>query len=172
MVRNILILCGDDGAAEYAAKLAAEAGDDRGLVNTAVDPGAMQSGSRVEDDRSYGGVTVSAFDEPLEVGSAVAQLAGTCDVVVIDRLDDWAQRLVQHLGGDEARVASEVTSVESVMAGQLADMTILLSRPKGAAAGAAAAVHESMLSTFEPCCDTIIDLTTGQPQAVKGDLPG
>jgi adenosyl cobinamide kinase/adenosyl cobinamide phosphate guanylyltransferase len=170
MVRNILILCGDDGAAEYAAKLAAEAGDDLGLVNTAIDPADMAARSRIEDERSYGGQAVSAFDEPLSVGSAVAQLAGHADAVIIDRLDDWAQRLVAKHDDDEAYVASEVTSVESVMAAQLADV-ILITRPSGSVAGDAGSVHESMLSSFEPLCDTVVDLSAGEPQAVKGQLP-
>jgi adenosyl cobinamide kinase/adenosyl cobinamide phosphate guanylyltransferase len=170
MVRNILILCGPDGAADFAAPLAAESGDDVGLVNTAIAPADQKaSGGRIEAERAYGGLTVSVFDEPLAPGSAIAQLAGHADVVILDRLDDWATRMSEH-DDDEASIASEITSVESVVAGQLADI-VLVSRPAGTLDGAAGAWHQRMLDAFMPLCDTVIDLTAGAPQALKGSLP-
>jgi len=169
-VRSILLLCGPDGADDYAVQLAAASGDDLGLVNTAIAPGDLKaSGCRIEDERPYGGQALSVLDEPLSVGSAIAQLAGHADAVILDRLDDWAARLHQH-DDDEADIASEITSVESVIAGQLADV-VLISRPTGTLEGAAGAWHQRMLDAYTPLCDTVLDLTSGTPLAVKGELP-
>ena len=71
-----------------------DVGDDVGVVNTAIEPGVVVMGSRIEDDRDYGGCSVLVFDELFEVGLVVVQLVGSCDAVVVDRLDDWAQCLV------------------------------------------------------------------------------
>jgi hypothetical protein len=159
MTRNILILCGPASAADKAGSLAAQAGSTLGLVNTCLDPSAVKTrGGRIEEQRAYGGHTFHAFDEPLSVGSAIAQLAGYADAIVVDRLDDWAGRLTKKFGADEERIASEVTSVTSVLSAHLADV-VLLSAPATLAAGAAAELHRHMLAEFQKHLTQVIDLT-------------
>jgi hypothetical protein len=175
MVRNILILCGPDGAAgpaaRLAARLAAEAGDDIGRVHTALAPSAIKaSGCRVEEERDFGGVRMGTLDEPLEVGAAIAQLVGHADAVVLDRLDDWAGRLLGH-HDDEADIASELTSVESVMNARLADLVLLVT-PPGDEQGGVADLTRSMLGKYEPLCQAVVDATGVLPVLVRGSLPG
>ena len=158
MTRNVLILCGPQGAADLAARLAAEAGDDLGLVNTRIDPKQVKSsGCRIEAEREYGGLTLATFDEPLDVGAAIAQLVGHADAVVIDRLDDWAGRLLGHFEKDvQAAVESALTSVASVMKAQLGDL-ILLVHPPAAAADAQGRLTQEMIERFRPLCELVVD---------------
>lgn len=169
MVRNILILCGPDGADELAARLAAEAGDDLGLVNTQFDPKHIKAtGCRIEEERSFGGVSMAAFDEPHEVGAAIAQLVGHADAVVIDRLDDWAGRLLDR-HTDQAAVESELTSVCSVMTAQISDI-ILLVNPPAAPTSEVDRLTQDMLERVGALCDVVIDARHGAPQVQRGEL--
>ena len=169
MVRNILIQCGPDGAAALAARLAAEAGDDLGLVNTKLDPKQVKAtGCRIEEDRDYGGQTMGTFDEPHEVGAAIAQLVGHADAVVIDRLDDWATRLLDR-HDDPAAVESELTSVCSVLTAQISDI-ILLVNPPDETASEAARLTQSMIERFSALCDVVIDARQDSPTVQRGEL--
>jgi len=171
MARNVLILCGPDGAARHAADWAALSGSDLGLVHTCRDPAELRSsGGRIEQDRDYGGRVLSAFDEPLAVGSAVAQLAGHAEAVVVDRLDDWAARLSAHYADDSESIDAELTALRSVMNAQLLDL-YLISRAAGTGDEAAAALHRRMLAELQPLCEVVVDASTGTPRAVRGALP-
>src|SRR5262245_21145956 len=93
MASNIL-LHAPAGAVPYAAALARSAGSDLGLVLTAIEFAHEKvSGGRVEEDRAYAGTTFQSFDEPIFIGSAIAQLAGHADAVVVDSIEDWSARL-------------------------------------------------------------------------------
>lgn len=172
MAQNILIRCGSQGAAAFAARLAEASGDDLGLVNTRISPSELKpSGGRIEEERDYGGVEFSTFDEPLAVGSAVAQLAGHADAVVVDRLDDWAVRLVGHHGDDTRAITAEVTSIVSVMKAGLLD-TVLLWDADGAAGTPGAELAARIIAEVEPLCDVIVDARgEGEPRVEKGALP-
>lgn len=157
MTRNVLILCGPDGAAEVAARLAAEAGDDLGLVNTRIDPSQVKaSGCRIEAERDYGGLRLATFDEPLDVGAAIAQLVGHADAVVIDRLDDWAGRLLDQFDDDRPAVESALTSVSSVMKAQLGDL-ILLVQPPEAGGSPKLRLTQEIIERFRPLCELVVD---------------
>jgi len=170
MTRNVLILCGPEGAAELAARLAAEAGDDLGLVSTRIDPGQVKtSGCRIETEREYGGLRLAGFDEPLDVGAAIAQLVGHADAVVVDRLDDWAGRLLGHFEKDvQASIESALTSVASVMKAQLGDL-ILLVHPPASAADARGRLTQAMIERFRPLCELVLDARQGQAQGRRGE---
>jgi len=171
MVQNILIYCGPDGAAEFAGKLSRSSGDDLGLVNTCLDPSEVKtSGCRIEDERTYGGVEMSAFDEPIAVGSAVAQLAGHADAVVIERLDDWVDRLAGHHGSDKSSITAEITSMCSVMKAGLLDM-LIVTRKQDEGSNPNAALLAEVLAQVEPLCSVVADLSTGEPQVLRGELP-
>jgi adenosyl cobinamide kinase/adenosyl cobinamide phosphate guanylyltransferase len=169
MVRNIMILCGPEGAAEFAARIAAEAGDDLGLINTRLDPKSVKaSGCRIEEEREYGGHTMAAFDEPLEVGAAIAQLLGHADAVVVDRLDDWAGRLLAR-HDEEAAIESELTSVDSVLKAQLADIVLLVSPPDGRD-DEVARLARRMVERFSALSDVVVDARGGSPRVQRGEL--
>lgn len=171
MPSNVLVFCGDGGAAELVASLAARSGEDVGLVDTRQQPGEeWTSGGRIEQEREYGGVPVWAFDDAIAVGSAVAQLAGHADSVIVDRLDDWANHLHQQLGDDEEALESEITSMASVLRAQLADL-LLVTRPLESVDGPGRAVFEQVLETLRPLCDTIVDASSGELQVLEGELP-
>ena len=159
MAENILILCGPEGVPEKVSAISRKSGSTLGLVNTCLDPAQMQkSGKRIEELRDWGGVTYHAFDEPLAVGSAIAQLAGYADGVVVDRLDDWAARLVRFHKDDGDTITAELTSVTSVLSAQLADV-VLVSRPAAKTPDAAAELHRRMLAEFGPHFTRVVDLS-------------
>jgi hypothetical protein len=161
MAQNLLVLCGPAGAAAEIGALAQRSGATLGLVNTRVDPSELRvSGKRIEELRDYGGISFHAFDEPLCVGSAIAQLAGYADAVVVDRLDDWAARLQRFHEGESERIASELTSVSSVLAARLADV-LLVSAPQSQAESEEAELHRRMLDELRPHFTRVIDLTRG-----------
>src|SRR5262245_32254103 len=148
MAQNLLVQCGPDGSLARVSDLARQSGSTLGFVNTCVDPSAMATpGKRIEEERSIGGATYHAFDEPLSVGSAIAQLAGYADAVVVVRLDDWAGRLVRHFiaaDGPEY-IAAELTAVISVMNAHMADVLLVSAAPLSGA-DPAAVLHRRMLA--------------------------
>lgn len=161
MAQNLLVQCGPDHALERVGTLARESGSTLGYVNTCLDPSAMATpGKRIEEERTLGGVTYHAFDEPLSVGSAIAQLAGYADAVVVYRLDDWAGRLVRHFVAADGPeyIAAELTAVVSVMNAHMADV-FLVSRPALSGDDPAAVLHRRMLAEFRPHCTKVVDLT-------------
>jgi hypothetical protein len=151
MADNILVLAHDvDVGARTASSLALEYGDVLGLVDTRTPPEAVRKvGSRIEEERTWGGTKVSAFDEPLTVGSALAQLAGFADAMLVDRLDDWAVKLTTKYGDDEDdRITAEILGLTTMMTADLAHI-VLLSRPAGGA-GRVASVHARILAAIAP----------------------
>lgn len=160
MTQNLLVLC-DSGLAVRIAALAARSGSTLGLVNTCLDPGQLKpSGGRIEEQRLWGDVAFHAFDEPLCVGSAIAQLAGYADAVVVNRLDDWAQRMCDFWRDSDERIASELTSVTSVLSAHLADVVLVSASPR-LGDERAAALHRRMLDEFLPHCSRL-DLRVGR----------
>jgi len=160
MAENILILCKPGSADATISDTVKRSGSTLGLVNTCLDPSEQKhSGGRIEELRAFAGATYHAFDEPLSVGSAIAQLAGYADAVLVMRLEDWARRLCSHFK-DEDRIISEVTSVTSVLAAQLADV-VLVSSPAAPGDDQATALHRQMLDEFRPQLTQVIDLTAG-----------
>lgn len=158
MAENVLIFCKPQGAAKEISALSARSGSILGLVNTQLDPARQKtSGGRIEEQRVWGDATFHAFDEPLSVGTAVAQLAGYADAIVVDRLDDWAVRLCAFFE-DPDRITAELTAVASVLSAHLADV-LLVSAPPSEDGGAAAELHRRMLAEFRPRCTQVIDLT-------------
>lgn len=158
MAENILILCAPGVAAEKISTVVQRSGTTLGLVNTCLDPSKQKtSGGRIEELRIFGGTTYHAFDEPFSVGSAIAQLAGYADAVLVVRLEDWARRLCGFFT-DQDRIISEVTSVTSVLSAQLADV-VLVSSPSANGADPAIALHRTMLDEFRPHFTQVIDLT-------------
>lgn len=159
MARNILILCDPERAAQKISAMAQSSGSTLGFVNTRVDPAELRtSGCRIEEERDYGGASFHAFDEPLSVATAIAQLAGYADAVVVDRLDDWATRLCRFHKDDAERITAELTSVTSVMSAHLADVLLVSALPSQGKDDAAG-LHRRMLDEFRPQCTQVIDLT-------------
>ena len=159
MARNILILCDPERAAGKISALTRSSGSTLGLVNTRVDPSELRtSGARIEEERDYGGASFHAFDEPLSVGTAIAQLAGYADAVVVDRLDDWAARLCRFHKDDGERITAELTAVSSVMSAHLADVLLVSALPSQGK-DEVAELHRRMLDEFRLRCTQVIDLT-------------
>jgi adenosyl cobinamide kinase/adenosyl cobinamide phosphate guanylyltransferase len=161
MAQNLLVRCGPDGAAERISALALESGSTLGFVNTCFDLAAMaMAGKRIEEERDVGGARYHAFDEPVSVGSAVAQLAGYADAVVVYRLDDWAARLLRRFTGPDASdyVTAELTAVVSVMNAHMTDV-LLVSGPDLAGNDPVAVLHRRMLEMFRPHCTRVVDVT-------------
>ncbi len=150
MAENILVLCGDDQRAEAEATVAAQRfGETIGLVNTCLTPDQMRKvGSRIEEERNFCGIEVSAFDEPLGVGSAVAQLAGFADAVIVVRIDDWAQRLLDHYKSKIDRINEEIAGVTTIMTADLAEL-VFVSRP-AIGEGPVADLHRRILAEMAP----------------------
>ncbi len=129
MARNVLILAPSSGAVKRAAELAARNGGEIGLVLTSIDLLREKvSGGRIEEERDYAGVTASTLDEPVFIGSAIAQLAGHCEVVIVDGLERWIERVVQRFPDDPIERDAEVLSLLSVMQARMADL-LLIARP-------------------------------------------
>lgn len=157
MARNILILCDPERSAAKVSALAQDSGSTLGYVNTRVDPSGT-SGTRIEQEREYGGASFHAFDEPISVATAIAQLAGYADAVVVDRLDDWAARLCRFHREDAERITAELTSVSSVMSAHLADVLLVSALPLQGS-DEVAELHRRMLDEFRPQCTQVLDLT-------------
>jgi adenosyl cobinamide kinase/adenosyl cobinamide phosphate guanylyltransferase len=161
MGQNILVLCADDArAAKEAASRAGAVGDSLGVVNTCMAPADVRKvGSRISETRSYGGAEVEAFDEPITVGSAVAQLAGFADAVIVDRLDDWAKRLLAYYAdkeGTEDRIVEEIAGVTTVMNADLAEL-VLVSRPVQGT-GPEAELHSRILEAVREHLTEVVEL--------------
>lgn len=137
MARNVLLLTIGSTESTRAAALAAAAGGEVGLVSTAI---ALRqekvSGGRIEDERCYAGSDVSALDEPIFIGSAIAQLAGHCDAVIVDRLDSWSERLLQRFPTDPVERDAEIASLVSVMQARMADLIVIAAADRPRAEGA------------------------------------
>lgn len=157
MARNILILCDPARSAAKVSAIAQDSGSTLGYVNTCVEPSGT-SGTRIEKEREYGGASFHAFDEPVSVATAIAQLAGYADAVVVDRLDDWAVRLCRILKDDSERITAELTSVSSVLSAHLADVLLVSALPSQKK-DEAAELHRRMLAEFRPVCTEVLDLT-------------
>ena len=161
MAENILVLCADpERAAAEAAQRATAFGDTIGHVNTCMAPEEVRKvGSRISEDRTFGGTPVNSFDEPITVGAAVAQLAGFADAVIVDRLDDWAERLLDYYSGKEAtedRIVEEIAGVTTVMNADLAEL-VFVSRPAGGE-GPAAELHARILEAMKPHVTAVVEL--------------
>ena len=158
MTQNILVLCspGQDALTtglrvtqEAVRRAGGGPGDALGLVNTCLAPEEMlKTGSRIEQERHFGALAVSALDEPLGVGAAVAQLAGFADAVLVARLDDWAGRLHAHYGDRLERIEEEIAGVTSILSAGLCEL-VLLSRPVQGT-GPVATLYQRMLREIEP----------------------
>ena len=170
MSQNILLLCDASGEKEFAARWATRTGSDLGLVLTAIDLHREKlSGGRIEDEREYGGVTFNAFDEPVFIGSAIAQLAGHAEAVVVDSLDDWAARLRVKFGDNDIEIDSEISSLTSVMRAAMCGL-LLLSR-RADLPPPAAEVHRRILQQIDPCLKVIAELHGGSPVGLlRGSL--
>jgi len=160
MAQNLLVQVASDGSPQRVSALARESGSTLGFVNTCIDLTAMATpGKRIEEEREFGGATYHAFDEPLSVGSAIAQLAGYADAVVVWRLDDWAGRLVRHFTGPDGHeyITAELTAIVSVMNAHMADV-LLVSVPVLAGDDPIATLHRRMLAEFR-AHTRLVDLT-------------
>jgi hypothetical protein len=171
---NIIILCGDEIASYLASEIAIKAGDDLGLVLTAIDfEDEKVSGGRIEEDRSYGKGTFQTFDEPIFIGSAIAQLAGHADSVIVDSLDDWAHRLLLRFPDSPTELDAEVASLSSVMKAQMSDLILLARKPEALPAdqAEAKALTASLLEQVNNSAAIVIDASGESPKAVKGEMP-
>ena len=171
MARNVLVYAAESGPIQYAAKAAAAAGDDLGLVLTAIEFHREKvSGGRIEEEREYGGVRFNAFDEPVFIGSAIAQLAGHAESVVVDGLEDWCGRLLQRFPDDPIELDAEISSLFSVMQARMCDL-LLIARPETGADPKVRALLARLIAQLEPKVDAIVELRRGPPKATKGALP-
>jgi adenosyl cobinamide kinase/adenosyl cobinamide phosphate guanylyltransferase len=171
MASNI-VLHAPAGAVPYAVELARSAGDDLGLVLTAIEFAHEKvSGGRVEEDRDYAGATFNTFDEPIFIGSAIAQLAGHADAVVVDALEDWCARLLRRFPDDPVELDAEVSSLTSVMKAAMSRL-ILVVREDVAAPGAPQALVKRVLGMLDPFTQCVVDVRGGKPNVVRGTLPG
>jgi adenosyl cobinamide kinase/adenosyl cobinamide phosphate guanylyltransferase len=165
-----IVLHAPRGEVAYAAQTARAAGDDLGLVLTSIDfEREKVSGGRVEEDRSYAGTTFQTLDEPIFIGSAIAQLAGHADAVVLDGLEDWAARLLLRFPDDPIAVDAEIASLVSVMKAGMSRL-VLVVREEAAAASSRPLVAK-ILAAIEAETDVVADLRGGAPKALRGALP-
>lgn len=173
MGENYIILCADGSVADYAARLAAPSGDDLGLVLTAIEfKDEKVSGGRVEEDRPYGGHTFQTFDEPVFIGSAIAQLAGHADAVVLDSLDDWARRLLARFPDDPVELDAEIASLTSVMKAQMSDLFLICRKPElMTGTKEIRALTERILSKVDPHAAGVVDASVNPPVLKRGSLP-
>jgi adenosyl cobinamide kinase/adenosyl cobinamide phosphate guanylyltransferase len=170
MASNILIRA-PSGPVPYAARCATASGDDLGLVLTAIEFEREKiSGGRVEEHRDYAGTSFQTFDEPIFIGSAIAQLAGHADAVVIDGLEDWAARLLRRFPGDPIALDAEIASLVSVMKARMSELILVL-REDGVTDGAARKLIEKILAAIEPHTQSEVDVRGGAPKATRGRLP-
>ncbi|MSR47082.1 MAG: hypothetical protein EXS13_08455 [Planctomycetes bacterium] len=170
MARNVLVLARTLGPLASVAQVAKACGGEIGLVATDIELRREKiSGGRIEADRDYAGAATSALDEPVFIGSAIAQLAGHCECVIVDGLEIWAARVVQRFPDDPIERAAEILSLVSVLQARMADL-ILVARRERAAPGAAAELLESAIAAVSRHSDSILEsdgvtlqLITGSP---------
>jgi adenosyl cobinamide kinase/adenosyl cobinamide phosphate guanylyltransferase len=170
MASNIILHAGP-GPVRYAVQCATAAGDDLGLVLTAIEfEREKVSGGRVEEHRDYAGTSFQTFDEPIFIGSAIAQLAGHADAVVIDSLEDWTARLLRRFPDDPIALDAEIASLTSVMKARMSEL-IMVVRDDVVAAGPARTLLQKILAAVGPETQSVIDLRGGAPKAQRGKLP-
>lgn len=170
MASNILIRA-PAGPVPYAVRCATAGGDDIGLVLTAIEfEREKLSGGRVEEPRDYAGTPFQTFDEPIFIGSAIAQLAGHADSVVLDSLEDWAARLLRRFPDDPIALDAEIASLVSVMKARMSELILVL-RDDAVTDGAARKLIEKILAAIEPHTQSVIDVRGGEPKATRGRLP-
>ncbi|MBL8841864.1 MAG: hypothetical protein JNL90_10095 [Planctomycetes bacterium] len=158
MARNVLILAPSRGPVAHAAELAARSGEEVGLVLTSIDLGREKvSGGRIEEERDYAGITASALDEPVFIGSAIAQLAGHCETVIVDGLERWIERVVERFPDDPIERDAEVLSLLSVMQARMADL-LLIARPALPLAAVARELLMRALDLAKKHADEVITL--------------
>jgi adenosyl cobinamide kinase/adenosyl cobinamide phosphate guanylyltransferase len=166
MASNILVHA-PAGAVPYAVELARATGSDLGLVLTAIEFAQEKvSGGRVEEDRNYAGTVFQTFDEPIFIGSAIAQLAGHADAVVVDSIEDWSMRLQRRFPDDPVELEAEVSSLTSVMKAGMSRL-ILVVRDTGPAQ----ALTKKILATLDPFTQCVVNVRGGAPAVVRGALP-
>jgi len=168
MSRNFIVHTAGSGPVAYAARIAAASGEDRGLVLTAIDFHREKvSGGRIEEERDYAGVSFNTFDEPVFIGSAIAQLAGHAEAVVVDGLEDWAVRLQLRFPDDPIELDAEISSLLSVMQARMTDL-ILIARTNGASE-----LTSRILDRVEALADAVVEVPAdaAAPRARKGTLP-
>ena len=171
MPQNIVVKTAESGPVAWAAALAAKAGDDLGLVLTAIDFAKEKvSGGRIEEERDYAGIRFNTFDEPIFIGSAIAQLAGHAEAVVVDGIEDWAARLLKRFPDLPIERDAEIASLTSVMHARMADL-ILIVRPAVPADAATREVLRIALVAIEAEADAIVELRGVTATALKGTLP-
>jgi len=170
MTDNILILCSDQPYQAVAADVAKRFGEDLGLVQTFIEmKDEKVSGGRVEEQRDLGGTIFETFDEPIFVGAAVAQLAGHCDVVVLDHLMSWARRLLERFPDNEVELDAEISSVRSVLAAHMTGLVLVAGAHEGTQAEKA--LHQRLIDEFSNTCDSVIDASGGCTELVRGEMP-
>jgi adenosyl cobinamide kinase/adenosyl cobinamide phosphate guanylyltransferase len=171
MARNLLVYAADPGPVAYAAKIAEAAGEDLGLVVTAIEFHREKvSGGRIEEERDYAETRFNTFDEPIFIGSAIAQLAGHAEAVVVDGLEDWVGRLQQRFANEPVELDAEISSLMSVMQARMADL-VLVARPEVVQDAKVRSLLARVLGQLEPRVDVIVELRRGAPRATKGALP-
>jgi adenosyl cobinamide kinase/adenosyl cobinamide phosphate guanylyltransferase len=172
MSRNVLVHAAGSGACACAANLAAGAGDDLGLVLTTIELHHEKvSGGRIEESREYAGIRFNAFDEPVFIGSAIAQLAGHAEAVIVDGIEEWAERLLQRFPDDPIELDAEISSLRSVLHARMADV-ILVCRADRSRSPAGRTLLERIVPTLESDADLVIDARGSEPRALKGDFRG
>jgi len=151
MARNVLLAHPVPDPARVIARICGSPGE-VGLVLTGI---ALRqekvSGGRIEEERTYGGRPVSALDEPVFIGSAIAQLAGHCDAVVVDRLATWVERLLERFPDDPIERDAEIASLVSVLQARMADLVLVAGAPPESAA--ARALFERALAAVAENCE-------------------
>ena len=171
MARNFLLLATARGPLPWAARVASRGGGEIGLVLTAIELRREKlSGGRIEEERDYAGATASTLDEPVFIGSAIAQLAGHCDVVIVDGLEQWVERVVERFPDDPIERDAEILSLVSVLQARMADL-VLVARKEALAAGPARELLDRALDSLGKHADSIVELGHDSPRALKGPLP-
>lgn len=169
MASNYLVNAGP-GPSTFAVARSKACGDDLGLVLTAIEfEKEKVSGGRVEEDRDYGGSTFQTFDEPIFIGSAIAQLAGHADAVILDSVDDWAMRLLRRFPDDPIALDAEVASVVSVMKARMSDLYLIV-RPDVAREPALKQLLQKIVATLDSHAQAVIETRGGPPKALRGSL--
>ncbi len=171
MARNVVILAAASGPVAYVAKLAGANGEEVGAVLTSIDLRREKvSGGRIEEERAYAGQLASTLDEPVFIGSAIAQLAGHCETVIVDSLERWIERVVQRFPDDPIERDAEVLSLLSVMQARMADL-LLVARPASPLEPIARDLLTKALAGCAKHADSVVDLSGPAPRAVQGPLP-
>lgn len=160
MAVNVLVLRGADDAKSWIAERAARSGDDLGLVQTQIALDAERKvGARIEREVEYGGHSFNSFDEPIFIGSAIAQLSGHAEAVVVDDLDSWVARLCQRfLPAEPDELEAEISSLFSVMKARMTDLYLVGHREARAGSPADhAEVHRKLIERLGTLCTEVLE---------------